>query len=212
MSVSDQTTDAGASAHSEPGDRGSRVRLRPLVPYGLTVAFVAAAIAAAALIQLITGRFLTFPFYAAVVASAWLGFGPGLVSLVLSTVVVEDIWTPPLFNWHISLAELPSFIAFVLCAVMSLAWSSQRHRAQRALETTVQQRTADLVRANAALQVEIAEREAAEQERMRTESALRAAEAELARTLRLATVAELAAAIAHEINQPLAAIVANGAA
>src|SRR5205823_9216624 len=32
------------------------------------------------------------------------------------------------------------------------------------------------------------------------------------RTLRLATLAELAAAIAHEINQPLAAITANGSA
>jgi len=212
MPVSDEASDAAASAHSEPRGGGSWVRRRPLVPYGLTVGFVAAAIAAAALIQLTTDHFLAFPFYAAVVASAWLGIGPGLVALVLSTVVVEDIWTPPLLDWHISLAELPSFVAFVLCAAMSLAWSSQRHRAQRALETTVQQRTADLVRANAALQVEIAEREAAEQERMQTASALRVAEAELARTLRLATVAELAAAIAHEINQPLAAIVANGAA
>jgi C4-dicarboxylate-specific signal transduction histidine kinase len=49
-------------------------------------------------------------------------------------------------------------------------------------------------------------------ERKRTEQALRDAESELARTLRLATVAELAAAIAHEINQPLAAITANGGA
>src|SRR5204863_5647792 len=42
-------------------------------------------------------------------------------------------------------------------------------------------------------------------ERKQTEQALRDAESELARTLRLATVAELAAAIAHEINQPPAA-------
>jgi C4-dicarboxylate-specific signal transduction histidine kinase len=49
-------------------------------------------------------------------------------------------------------------------------------------------------------------------ERKRTEQALHDAEAELARTLRLATVAELTASIAHEINQPLAAIVANASA
>ena len=49
-------------------------------------------------------------------------------------------------------------------------------------------------------------------EREATERALRDAEAELARTLRLATMAELAATIAHEINQPLAAITANGSA
>ena len=56
------------------------------------------------------------------------------------------------------------------------------------------------------------EREAAQKERARTERALREAEVELARTLRLATMAELAATIAHEINQPLAAITANGGA
>jgi C4-dicarboxylate-specific signal transduction histidine kinase len=100
---------------------------------------------------------------------------------------------------------LASFLAFVVFALMSLAWSVQRRRTQYALETTVQERTAELVQANAALKDEMAEREA-------TERALRDAEAELARTLRLATMAELAATIAHEINQPLAAITANGSA
>ena len=305
---------------------------RPAARYGLAVGFVVAAIAAAFLIEGLTGRFLTFPFYAAVVASAWLGTGPGCLSFILSTLSAEDFWTPPLFSLRIDAAELPSFIAFVSFALMSLAWSSQRRRAQHALEATVEQRTADLRRSNAALQVEIAEREAAEEElrhsetllaqgqqlsrtaswrlqlpdgdmqwsaqlfdilgldrdreapsyrsftermhpddrprfaqavqqaiaensdfscearivipgeptkyvqalgtvergaaervefigtimdlteRKRTEQALRDAESELARTLRLATVAELAAAIAHEINQPLAAITANGSA
>jgi C4-dicarboxylate-specific signal transduction histidine kinase len=103
-------------------------------------------------------------------------------------------------------------MAFVFFALMCLAWSSQRRRTQYTLEATVQQRTADLVRANTALQAEMAEREAAQKERARTERALREAEAELARTLRLATMAELAGSIAHEINQPLAAITANGSA
>jgi signal transduction histidine kinase len=49
-------------------------------------------------------------------------------------------------------------------------------------------------------------------DRKRTEQALHDAEAELARTLRLATMAELTASIAHEINQPLAAIVVNASA
>ena len=314
-----------------PGSRRPILE-RPAARYGLAVGFVAAAIGAAFLIESLTGRFLAFPFYAAVVASAWLGTGPGCLSFVLSTLAVEDIGTPPLFSLRIDAAELPSFIAFVICALMSLAWSSQRRRAQYALEATVEQRTADLLRSNAALQVEIAEREAAEEElrhsetllaqgqqlsrtaswrlqlpdgdmqwsaqlfdilgldrdreapsyrsftermhpddrprfaqavqqaiaensdfscearivipgeptkyvqalgtvergaaervefigtimdlteRKRTEQALRDAESELARTLRLATVAELAAAIAHEINQPLAAITANGSA
>ncbi len=43
----------------------------------------------------------------------------------------------------------------------------------------------------------------------RTEDALRATQAKLSRATQVATVAELAASIAHEINQPLAALVAN---
>ena len=49
-------------------------------------------------------------------------------------------------------------------------------------------------------------------ERKRAEEALRNAEAELARIARLTTMGELAASIAHEINQPLAAVVANAGA
>jgi PAS domain S-box-containing protein len=46
-------------------------------------------------------------------------------------------------------------------------------------------------------------------ERKRAEEALRNAQAELARVTRLTTMGELAASIAHEINQPLGAIVTN---
>jgi C4-dicarboxylate-specific signal transduction histidine kinase len=49
-------------------------------------------------------------------------------------------------------------------------------------------------------------------ERMQAEEALQNARAELARVTRLTTLAALAASIAHEINQPLAAIVTNGEA
>jgi C4-dicarboxylate-specific signal transduction histidine kinase len=48
--------------------------------------------------------------------------------------------------------------------------------------------------------------------RRAAEDALRAAQSELGRVARLTTVGAMAATIAHEINQPLAAIVANGGA
>ena len=47
-------------------------------------------------------------------------------------------------------------------------------------------------------------------ERKRAESALQEAQAELAHVTRLSTMGEFAASIAHEVNQPLTAIVANG--
>jgi C4-dicarboxylate-specific signal transduction histidine kinase len=47
-------------------------------------------------------------------------------------------------------------------------------------------------------------------ERKRGEEALRNAQADLTRVARLTTMGELAASIAHEINQPLGAMVVNG--
>ena len=49
-----------------------------------------------------------------------------------------------------------------------------------------------------------------ETERIRANAAVQEAQAELASVARLTTMGELTASIAHEINQPLAAVVANG--
>ncbi len=80
--------------------------------------------------------------------------------------------------------------------------SEQKHVASE-LDRRVAQRTAELAAANAELRQEIADRE-------RAEDALRNAQAELAHVNRVMTMGELAASIAHEVNQPLAAIVAGG--
>ena len=311
---------------------------REVASYGLAVAFVAVAISLTLALEAAGLRVFLFAFYAAVVASAWIGTGPGGLSVILSVVAVQYFFTPPAWGFEVLPEDVPFMSAFIVCAVMSLAWSAQRKRAERALEQardslemTVEQRTAELLNANAALKVEVAERQAAEEElrrsetllaqgqklsrtaswtlqpasgemrwsaelfdmlgvdraaaipafrlfkdrvhpddrprfdaalalaiegstnfscevrivvndgstkhvhalgevnanardkevigtvmdlteRKRTEEALHDAEADLARTMRLATVAELAASIAHEINQPLAAIVVNGSA
>jgi PAS domain S-box-containing protein len=49
-----------------------------------------------------------------------------------------------------------------------------------------------------------------ETDRIRASTAAQEAQAELARVARLTTMGELAASIAHEINQPLAAVIASG--
>src|SRR5258708_9204014 len=49
-------------------------------------------------------------------------------------------------------------------------------------------------------------------ERKHVEGALRDAQANLAHVVRVTTLGELAASIAHEVNQPLAAVVANAEA
>ena len=49
-----------------------------------------------------------------------------------------------------------------------------------------------------------------ETEQVRANAAMQEAQAELARVARLTTMGELAASIAHEINQPPAAVVTYG--
>ena len=59
---------------------------------------------------------------------------------------------------------------------------------------------------------DITETRCAEVERRRAEEALRATEAALAHAARLMTIGELSVSIAHEVNQPLTAILLNGKA
>jgi two-component system C4-dicarboxylate transport sensor histidine kinase DctB len=67
------------------------------------------------------------------------------------------------------------------------------------LERKVEERTADLSAANSRLQEEVAER-------IRAERTLRAAQDELLQAGKLAVIGQLLAGIAHELNQPLAAM------
>jgi C4-dicarboxylate-specific signal transduction histidine kinase len=71
------------------------------------------------------------------------------------------------------------------------------------LEQRVVERTGQLTTATQELREVIAEREL-------TEAALQQAQADLARAARITTMGATAAAIAHEMNQPLAAIITEG--
>jgi PAS domain S-box-containing protein len=80
-------------------------------------------------------------------------------------------------------------------------------QAHRELEERVAMRTAELARVNASLRAEIGERRRAQEQRRQHQAAL-------AHVLRVSTISEMAAGLAHEINQPLGAIAnfANGIA
>jgi C4-dicarboxylate-specific signal transduction histidine kinase len=93
---------------------------------------------------------------------------------------------------------------------------AERRRAEAALksardelETRVQQRTADLAAVNQELTVEMDRRQRADDQRLRAEQALTRMQAELAHVARVTTMGELAASIAHEVNQPLTAVITN---
>lgn len=91
--------------------------------------------------------------------------------------------------------------------VEQLAKSDSRHRqladmlreARDRLELRVAERTSELSTANAALEREMAERQAAE-------SRMRELSTELAHVARVSSLGELATGLAHEINQPLATV------
>jgi K+-sensing histidine kinase KdpD len=142
----------------------------------VTVVFVAAALAMTLGLHQISPVYPTFfAFYAAVAASAWYGgYGPGWVSVVLSTLAVNYFFLPPLYLLAPSSADLPRLIAFVICAVVANAVSTRQKRVENALrvardglEQEVKERTAELQSAYESLLVEV-------EQRKRAESALRA--------------------------------------
>jgi C4-dicarboxylate-specific signal transduction histidine kinase len=150
-------------------------------------------------------------FFCSVMLSSWCGgLWPGVFAALLSVVALDYYFLPPLYALGISLEEAPDVIVFVSTALF-IGWlSGDQKRAKESLrdardelDAKVQERTAELKRANEQLQSEIAEREAAEERLMQTRT-------ELARVARITTMGELAASIAHELNQPLGSIVVSG--
>jgi C4-dicarboxylate-specific signal transduction histidine kinase len=144
------------------------------------------------------GRPSLFFFFVAIVASAWLGGnGPAVFAVLLSLL-------PGLYFYSTSMGSLSErldnvlgilLLLFTSCAVAGVSMGSWRRKVNEALGAKAEQ----LQQANNALLAQI-------EDRKRAELALQEAQSKLARADRLTSIGELAATIAHEINQPLAAI------
>ena len=76
----------------------------------------------------------------------------------------------------------------------------------RTLEARVDERTTDLAMANSQLEAELAERRIAEKARRSAEGQLETQRAGALRSDRLRSLGEMAAGIAHELNQPLVGV------
>ena len=163
-----------------------------LLRYGAAALFVGIAFALTLALQ----RFFPYPFlfffFGAVIASAWFGrSGPGFLSVVFSTVLVDYFFVPPVHSFSISPASEAYFGAFVVCALIASWISSSKKMTEQAL-----------LQARDELEQRVSERSAA----------LMKTQGELAHLSRMLSMAELTASIVHEIGQPLTGVVTNGQA
>lgn len=117
----------------------------------------------------------------------------------------------PLEGVSFTRAAVAGVSTLLICILAFMVFQRRRHLQERlaarealqeaydALERKVVERTADLSDANEKLQEEVVER-------CRIEGSLRAAQDELIQAGKLAIIGQLSAGIAHELNQPLAAL------
>jgi signal transduction histidine kinase len=120
-------------------------------------------------------------FFCAIIFSSWSGgFGPGLLSSVLSILAIKYFSSGPVHNFVFTIEDAPRFSVF-LVAGLFISWLGDRQRGDEQalmrmrdnLEGAVQARTVALTTANAQLTGEIAERKRAESELERLNRALK---------------------------------------
>ncbi len=109
-------------------------------------------------------------FFPALMLSAWYGgIGPGLLATFLSLLAIDYFLLPPAFGLTLNWAYLPRLGAFAFVAALTSWLTVARKQAEvslraahDSLEQRVEERTAELSRANAVLEEQVAERERAE--------------------------------------------------
>ena len=148
-----------------------------------------------------------------VLMSATDAFAPSVVVSIISVLCLDYFFIPPTFAIRVdNPLDIVALVAFLGAAWLVTRLMYLRRRAEEALEeanseleTKVEQRTAQLAKANDELRGQM-------RERQRAEEALQKSQAELAHITRVMTLGELMASLAHEVNQPLAAVVTNAQA
>jgi K+-sensing histidine kinase KdpD len=120
--------------------------------YGIAFLFVALALVLTLPLQRLFVHPFLFLFFAAVMASAWYGStGPGLLAVLLSTVVVDYFFVQPLYSFAVNATEVAYLVAFVACAMVASWVSAVKREAEQELreardqlEIRVAERTAEL--------------------------------------------------------------------
>jgi C4-dicarboxylate-specific signal transduction histidine kinase len=122
-------------------------------------------------------------FFAAISITTWYGGGfPGALVVAFGTFALDYYFVPPIGSLTLHKPELPYLLDFVLPASLTCWFVKRRKIAE-----------ASLIQARDELQSKVQERQA-----------------ELARVSRALTIGEMGVSVAHEVNQPLMAVVLNG--
>ena len=146
--------------------------------------FAAAVCTAATLLSWVSRAPSSCFHLAIVICSLYGGRGAGLLSIGLAALSFDYFFLSPHFQFSPELSTYPRFAAFIATALCINLAIAAKQRAERARREAIE------------------EREAARH-------ALQKIEQRLARAAQIATLGEASASIAHEINQPLTAIIAN---
>lgn len=170
-----------------------------LKPCVIALAFVLVALLWTFPLQHVIAYPFVFLFFGAVMGSAWFGgFIAGFVAVALSSLLITYFFIPPLYSMSVAKESQSFLTAFILFAIAITVVSSARKRAESAirqardqLEEKVRERTMELEQSNREIQN------------------LSAAQEKVARFSHTLSMAELAASIAHELNQPLTAVVTH---
>jgi PAS domain S-box-containing protein len=153
-----------------------------LYRYGLALGLVVTALLITILFETYFEHAPAALFFCAVAVSSWFGgTGPGLVATLASGAV---IYSSLLHPHELASEEIPRLVVFLFSGGMIALMGGAQRRAEEwlrrvrdELELKVQERTADLQRANRELQAEISERKEAEQALLSSEEQLKQAQA-----------------------------------
>lgn len=173
-----------------------------LRPAAIAIVFVVVALLWTFPLQHVIAYPFVFLFFGAIMGSAWFGgFIAGFVAVGMSSLLIAYFFVPPLYSMSVSKQSQSFLTAFILCAIAITVVSSARKRAEIAIrkardefEQKVHERTAELEQSNREIQK------------------LMEAQEKLARYSHTLSMAEMAASIAHELNQPLTAVVTHASA
>src|SRR5713226_4376160 len=176
----------------------------PLMRYAVSVITVAAALGLNLLSWPSAQGTHSSLFFAAVMVSAWYGgLGPGILATVLSALSLDYFFIAPVHSLSFDWSAILRLSVFLLVALLTSYLTGARKRAEEALriahgelEKRVEERTADLAKANESLRAEILERKRAEKELWRLQR-------EMGRVERLAALGRITGTIAHELGTPL---------